>query len=272
MQDFEGLNLLITGSSTGLGAAAAIAAARRGAARVVVNYNSSAKEAEQVADEARAAGAEVVVVKGNVAEDSDCRALAAAAEPWGGLHALINNAGMTKFSPNHADLDGLEADDFLRLYRVNVVGAYQMTRACRGLLEAGARAAGRASAVVNVSSIAALNGTGSSVAYAASKGALNTMTLSLARALAPHIRVNALCPGLIDTPWFLKAPNGAENAAKMRAWALEAIPLRMASTAEDVADALLFLASPYSRNMTGERVEADAGFHLITPTPHRDAR
>ena len=272
MSDFEGMNLLITGSSSGLGAAAAIAAARRGARGVIVNYNSSAAEAEKVADETRAAGAEVKVVKADVAQDCDCRALAEAAAPWGGLHALINNAGMTKFAPNHADLDALEADDFLRLYRLNVVGAYQMTRACRGLLEAAAKAASRPSAVVNVSSIAALNGTGSSVAYAASKGALNTMTISLARALAPLIRVNALCPGLIDTPWFLKAPNGAENAAKMRAWAKEAIPLRVASTAEDVADSLLFLASPHSRNMTGERVESDAGFHLITPTPHRDAR
>jgi 3-oxoacyl-[acyl-carrier protein] reductase len=270
--DFEGLTLLITGSSSGLGAAAAVAAARRGARGVIVNYNSSAAEAEQVADETRAAGAEVKVVKANVAEDADCRALADAAAPWGGLDVLINNAGMTKFAPNHADLDALEADDFLRIYRLNVVGAYQMTRACRPLLEAAAKAISRPSAVVNVSSIAALNGTGSSVAYAASKGALNTMTLSLARALAPLIRVNALCPGLIDTPWFLKAPNGAENAAKMREWAKRDIPLRVASTAEDVADSLLFLASPHSRNMTGERVESDAGFHLITPTPHKDAR
>jgi 3-oxoacyl-[acyl-carrier protein] reductase len=272
MSDFDGLNILITGSSSGLGAAAAVAAARRGAKGVVVNYNASAAEAEKVADECRSAGADVKVVKADVAQDADCRALADAANGWGGLHALINNAAMTKFNPDHGNLDGLEADDFLRIYRLNVVGAYQMTRACRPLLEAGAKSVSRPSAVVNVSSIAALNGTGSSVAYAASKGALNTMTISLARALAPLIRVNALCPGLIDTPWFLKAPNGAQNAEKMRAWAKEAIPLRVASTAEDVADALLFLASPHSRNMTGERVEADAGFHLITPTPHKDAR
>lgn len=272
MSDFEGLNLLITGSSTGLGAASAIAAARRGARGVVINYVSSKAEAEGTADECRSAGAEVKVVQANVADDADCRKLAEAAGAWGGLHALVNNAATTKFNPDHANLDGLQAEDFLRIYGLNVVGAYQMVRACRGLLEAGAQAVSRPSAVVNVSSIAALNGTGSSVAYAASKGALNTMTISLARALAPLIRVNALCPGLIDTPWFLKAPNGAENAAKMRAWAKEAIPLKVASTAEDVADALLFLASPHSRNMTGERVEADAGFHLITPTPHKDAR
>jgi 3-oxoacyl-[acyl-carrier protein] reductase len=269
--DFEGLTLLITGSSSGLGAAAAVAAARRGAKGVVVNFHSSAAEAEQVADEVRAAGAEAKVVKANVAEDADCRALAAAAAPWGGLDVLINNAGMTRFNPDHANLDGLQAEDFHRIYALNVVGAYQMIRACHPLLEAAATARSRASAVVNVSSIAALNGTGSSVAYAASKGALNTMTISLARALAPLIRVNALCPGLIDTPWFLKAPNGAENAAKMRAWAERDVPLRKAATAEDVADSLLFLASPQSRNMTGERVESDTGFHLITPTPHREA-
>ena len=270
--DFEGQTLLITGSSSGLGAAAAVACARRGARGVVVNYHSSPAEAEKVADETRAAGAEVKVVQADVAQDTDCRKLAEAAAPWGGLHVLINNAGMTKFAPDHSNLDALEADDFLRIYRLNVVGAYQMTRACRPLLEAAAKAISRPSAVVNVSSIAALNGTGSSVAYAASKGALNTLTISLARALAPLIRVNALCPGLIDTPWFLKAPNGAENAAKMRAWAERDVPLRRAASAEEVADSLLFLASPQSRNMTGERVESDTGFHLITPTPHRDAR
>jgi 3-oxoacyl-[acyl-carrier protein] reductase len=272
MGDFDGLNILVTGAGTGLGAATALGAAKRGARGVLINYASSKTEAEGVADACRDAGAEARVVQANVADDADCRKLAEAAADWGGLHALVNNAGITKFSPDHSKLDALDAEDFHRLYAVNVIGAYQMIRACRPLLEAGAKAVGRPSAVANVSSIAALNGTGSSVAYAASKGALNTMTMSLARALAPLIRVNALCAGMIDTPWFLKAPNGAENAAKMRAWALEAIPLKMASTAEDVADCLLFLASPYSRNMTGERVEADAGFHLITPTPHRDAR
>ena len=130
-------------------------------------------------------------------QDDDCRRIAAAAEPFGRIDALFNNAGQTTFA-NHADLDAVSAENFARIYAVNVIGAFQMVRACRALLEA-APAPG---AVVNTSSIAGVTGIGSSVPYAASKGALVTMTLSLARALAPKIRVNAICPGYIDTPWF----------------------------------------------------------------------
>src|SRR5439155_360281 len=117
--------------------------------------------------------------------------------------ALINNAGTTKHMA-HENLDGLSAEDFQRLFSVNTIGPFQMVRAARSLLEAAAKASGRASAVVNVSSVAGISGIGSSIAYAASKGALNTITFSLARALAPLIRVNTVCPGYIDTPWFSK--------------------------------------------------------------------
>ena len=113
------------------------------------------------------------------------------------------------------DLDGLSAEDFQRIYAVNTIGPFQMVRAARALLEAGAKASGRASAVVNVSSVAGISGVGSSIAYAASKGALNTITLSLARALAPLIRVNTVCPGYIDTPWFTKG-RGEAGAKQVR--------------------------------------------------------
>jgi NAD(P)-dependent dehydrogenase (short-subunit alcohol dehydrogenase family) len=138
-----------------------------------------------------------------------------------------------------------------------------MVRAARSLLEAGAKASGRASAVVNVSSVAGISGVGSSVAYAASKGALNTMTYSLARALAPLIRVNTVCPGYIDTPWFTKG-RGAEAAAKVRDAVIAKVPLKLASKAEDLAGLVCFLATPPSSNMTGEVVRMDAGMHLIT--------
>ena len=114
------------------------------------------------------------------------------------------------------DLDGLSAEDFQRIYAVNTIGPFQMIRAARALLEAGAKASGRPSAVVNVSSVAGISGGGSSVAYAASKGALNTMTQSLARALAPLIRVNTVCPGYIDTPWFTKGRGEAGAKAGAR--------------------------------------------------------
>jgi 3-oxoacyl-[acyl-carrier protein] reductase len=256
----DGLCVIVTGSASGLGAATAAILAK-GGARIVVNYSSSQKEAEQTADLCRSAGGEVVVVQGDVSRDEDCRKIAAAAAPWGRLDALINNAGTTKHMA-HDNLDGLSMEDFQRIFGVNTIGPFQMVRAARSLLEAGATASGRASTVVNVSSVAGISGVGSSVAYAASKGALNTMTLSLARALAPLIRVNTVCPGYIDTPWFTKG-RGVDGAAKVRDSVVSKVPLKRASTAEDVAGLVCFLATPASSNMTGEIVRMDAGAHLI---------
>jgi 3-oxoacyl-[acyl-carrier protein] reductase len=256
----DGLCVIVTGSASGLGAATAAILAKDGA-RIVVNYASSQKEAEQTADLCRSAGGEVVVVQGDVSRDEDCRKIAAAAAPWGRLDVLINNAGTTKHMP-HDNMDGLSAEDFQRIFGVNTIGPFQMVRAARSLLEAGATASGRASTVVNVSSVAGISGVGSSVAYAASKGALNTMTLSLARALAPLIRVNTVCPGYIDTPWFTKG-RGVDGAAKVRDSVIAKVPLKRASTAEDVAALVCFLATSQSSNMTGEIVRMDAGAHLI---------
>jgi 3-oxoacyl-[acyl-carrier protein] reductase len=257
----DGLCAVVTGSASGLGAATAVLLAK-GGARIVINYSSSQREAEETADRCRSAGGDVIVVQGDVSRDEDCRKIAAAAASWGRLDVLINNAGTTKHVP-HGDLDGLSTEDFQRLFGVNTIGPFQMLRAARSLLEAGANAAGRAASVVNVSSVAGISGIGSSVAYAASKGALNTITISLARALAPLIRVNAVCPGYIDTPWFTKG-RGVEGAAKVRDAVVAKVPLKRASSAEDVANVVCFLASPQSGNMTGEIVRIDAGAHLIT--------
>jgi 3-oxoacyl-[acyl-carrier protein] reductase len=257
----DGLCAIVTGSASGLGAATAQMLATSGA-RVVVNYSNSKTEAEATADLCCSAGAEVVVVQGDVSRDEDCRKIAAAASAWGRLDVLVNNAGTTKHVPHH-DLDGLSAEDFQRIFAVNTIGPYQMVRAARALLEAGAKASGRPSAVVNVSSVAGISGGGSSVAYAASKGALNTMTLSLARALAPLIRVNTVCPGYIDTPWFTKG-RGEEGAKQVRDSVVAKVPLKVASSAQDIAQLVCFLATPASSNMTGEIVRMDAGLHLIT--------
>ena len=256
-KDFDGFVVVVTGASTGLGRAIAIETASRGAAAVVVNYASSKDEAAETARLVEAEGARAVLVQGDVGEDADCRKIADAAKAFGRVDALFNNAGTTVFAPNHADLDAVSADDFLRLYRVNVVGAYQMVRAARALLEA----AGQPGAVVNTASIAAVTGIGSSVPYAASKGAMTTMTLSLARALAPRIRINAICPGFIDTPWFGKAMP-EERVQRIREGTAASVPLKVASTAEDIAGAAVFLAAPASRHITGETLLVDAGLHL----------
>ena len=258
----DGLCAIVTGSASGLGAATAEILARSGA-RLVINYSSSQKEAEATAEVCRKAGAaEVLVAQGDVSRDEDCRKIVAAAAPWGRLDILVNNAGTTKHVA-HADLDGLSAEDFQRLYGVNTIGPFQMVRAARSLLEAGAKASGQPSAVVNVSSVAGISGVGSSIAYAASKGALNTMTLSLSRALAPLIRVNTVCPGYIDTPWFTKG-RGEAGAKQVRDSVVAKVPLKVASTADDIAQLVCFLAMPASSNMTGEVVRMDAGMHLVT--------
>src|ERR1700759_432139 len=256
----DGFCAIITGSASGLGAATAAILAKDGA-RIVINYSSSQKEAEETADLCRSAGGDVVVVQGDWSRDEDCRKIAAAAAPWGRLDVLINNAGTTKHVPHH-DLDGLSSEDFQRLFGVNTIGPFQMVRATRSLLEAAAKQSGRASSVVNVSSVAGISGIGSSVAYAASKGALNTITYSLARALAPLIRVNTVCPGYIDTPWFTKG-RGEEGAKQVRDMVVGKVPLKVASTAEDVAAVVCFLATSASSNMTGELVRIDAGLHLV---------
>jgi NAD(P)-dependent dehydrogenase (short-subunit alcohol dehydrogenase family) len=257
----DGLYAIVTGSASGLGAATAGLLAR-GGARIVINYSNSKTEAEATAEACRKAGAaEVVVVQGDVSRDEDCKKIAVAAAPWGRLDVLVNNAGTTKHVAHH-DLDGLSAEDFQRIYAVNTIGPYQMIRAARALLEAGSKVSGHASSVVNISSIAGISGGGSSVAYAASKGALNAMTLSLARALAPAIRVNSVCPGYIDTPWFTKG-RGEAAAKQVRDAVVARVPLKVASTAEDIAQLVCFLAGPASSNMTGECVRMDAGMHLI---------
>lgn len=256
MRDFEDKIVLITGASTGLGAALAVGAATRGAKAVILNYSKSAAEAEATAAAVRAAGADAILAQGDVAEDGDCRAIVAAANKYGRIDALANNAGITKFAPKHGDLDALTREDFERLYAVNVIGPFQMLRAARPLLEASDRAA-----VLMVSSIAGVAGIGSSVAYAASKGALNTMTLSLARVLGPKIRINAICPGFIDTPWHGKLMP-TDVVDKMREASKHNTPLKAASTPEDIADAGLFFLSDASRHVTGETLLIDAGLHL----------
>jgi len=249
--------VIVTGSASGIGAAVAISLAQA-RARVVINYARSEAEAREVAAAAERAGGEVRVVRGDVANDADCRTLAQAAlDAWGRIDILVNNAGTTTFA-NHGDLDALTAEDFARIYAVNVTGAYQMTRACRGALRESH------GAIVNVSSIAGIAGVGSSVAYAASKGALNTMTLSLARALAPEIRINAVCPGYVATPWFEKR-FGEARFAQITAEQAQATPLKRAGEPQDIADAVLYLASPAARHITGVMLVVDGGMHLSLP-------
>ena len=242
---------LITGASSGIGAATARELAKRGW-RVAVNYAHDKARAEAVAAECKG-----IAVQADVSRDADCRRLARTVlDEWHAIDALVNNAGTTKVMA-HEDLEGLSAEDFERIFALNVIAPFQMVRACRDALK---KSRG---AVVNVSSVAAVLGTGSSVAYAASKAALETMSLSLARALAPEIRVNVVAPGHTNTPWH-PAVRGAERAAEVERRYASIAPLKSVSEPDDVADAIAWLITG-ARRVTGEVIYVDGGMHIAAP-------
>jgi 3-oxoacyl-[acyl-carrier protein] reductase len=243
---------IVTGGGTGIGAATVRMLAARGVC-CVVNYASSREDAEAVAAEV---GNGAVAVKADIVEDAACRALAEAAlDAFGRIDFLVNNAGRTKFA-NHEDLDALDAEDFVDIYRLNTVAAFQMVRACVPAMREQ-----DASAVVNVASVAGVFGMGSSVAYAASKGALITMTKSLARVLAPQIRVNAVAPGYVGTGWFEKRL-GAEGFERLNQNVASRVPMGFAAGPDDVAGPIVQLLDPIARAITGEVTLLDAGGHL----------
>lgn len=246
---------VVTGSSAGIGAATVRLYAERGW-NVVVNFSRDPAPAEAVAAECRALGAEVLVAKANVAEDAECRALADAVQQrFGRCDVLVNNAGTTKFVALR-NLDGLSAEDFQRIYAVNVIGAFQMVRALAPLLKAHPPAA-----VVNVASIAGLTGVGSCLAYAASKGALNTMTLTLARVLGPEVRVNAIAPGFVETAWLQNGMGAERYNAGAEAYKQRAT-LAAIIQPEDVARAAWYLGVDALKT-TGEVLAVDAGARMF---------
>ena len=248
---------VVTGSSSGIGASTARLYAGNGW-NVVINCSRDEAPAQEVAGECRALGAEALVVRADVSDDAQCREMAAEVEAvWGRADVLVNNAGTTKFVALK-DLDGLSADDFQRIYSVNVIGAFQMTRAFAPLLRKNLGAG-----VVNISSIASFMGTGSSIAYMASKGALNAMTAGLARALGPEIRVNGIAPGLVETPWMQQGLGTERYAATVQAYQGRAV-LDAVLSPDDVAEAAWWLGAG-AQKTTGEVLLLDAGFRLTRP-------
>lgn len=246
---------IVTGSSRGVGAACVNQLAQRGW-NLVVNYSRSAEQAEQVAQQCTVAGAEVLLQQADVTRDADCVQLVAdTVARFGRIDALVNNAGTTKFV-NHHELGGLDAEDFQHIYATNVIGAFQMTRAARPYLQKAA-----AASVVMMASIAGIKGIGSSIAYAASKGAMITMTRSLARVLGPEIRVNAICPGAIQGQW-LRDGLGEQAYDKAMSSLSQALPLARVATAEDVAHAIIACIESMPMT-TGETLLLDGGHHLL---------
>jgi 3-oxoacyl-[acyl-carrier protein] reductase len=242
---------VITGSSSGVGAASAILFAKRGW-NVCVNYSRDGTPAERIAAACREQGAEVLVERADVSDDAQCVRFAASVKAKFGLcDTLVNNAGTTKFVDLKA-LNGLDAADFQTIYGVNVIGPFQMIRAFAPLLEQA-----EAPAIVNVSSIAPLIGGGSSLAYIASKGGLNALSLTLARTLGPKIRVNVVAPGMIDSPW-LRNGLGPERFELMRKSYESASALNSLVLPEEVAEAIYYLGAVATRT-TGEVHVVDGG-------------
>jgi len=238
---------LITGSGTGVGRACAVQFAARGY-DVVINYSRSKSEAEATAESVAASGGRVLVQPCDVSDDQAVRSMLTVVEAeFGRLDVLVNNAATTHFV-DHQDLEGMTEAMWDRILDVNLKGPFFVTRAASKLLTAG-----NGGAVVNVSSVAAESGKGSSIAYCASKAGLNTTTKSLARVLAPKVRVNAVCPGPIDSRWIRQGnPN----------WAIEKMvagfPIPRASQPSDIADVVIFLAID-AKMVTGQLLFVDGG-------------
>lgn len=234
--------VLITGSTSGIGEATALAFAARGD-RVVFNSVSSVAAGEKLA----AQTPDALYVQGDVANAADCdRLIAETLARFGRLDILVNNAGRTRVIP-HTDIDAASVDVFREIFEVNVFGTWQLIqKALPSLRES-------RGSIVNVTSIAGVRPTGSSIPYAASKAALNHLTVLLAKSVGPEVRVNAVAPGLIDTPWTADwdAIRGAVSAIA---------PLKRSGQPSDVADVVVDLAG--AAYVTGQVVVVDGGLTL----------
>jgi NAD(P)-dependent dehydrogenase (short-subunit alcohol dehydrogenase family) len=246
--------VLVTGGASGIGAATVRQFLAQGWT-VVVNYfqESEAAIAKQLVGEASAGSTRGLAVRGDVGIDEDCRRMAQEAMArFGRIDALVSCAGTARMVPQH-DLDALTLDDFLQAATVNTAGPFQIVRACVPALRAAH------GSVVIVSSYGAITGTGSSIAYAASKGATNTLTLSLARLLAPEVRVNAVCPALVEGGFVQRLdPELFERRAAVQR---ERAPLKRVGEAPEVAADIYWLTAG-ARLMTGAVLMLDAGLHL----------
>jgi 3-oxoacyl-[acyl-carrier protein] reductase len=235
---------LVTGAATGIGRAVAVRFAARGLA-VAINYSRSEKEAEETLAEVRRHSVPAILCKANVGDDKAVRAMVARCrDELGGLDVLVNNAGTTRFI-DHADLEALTDEVWDEIFQVNMKGTFYGCRAAFPLMrESGG-------SIVNVTSVAGLQGLGSSIPYAASKAALNCLTKSLARSFAPKVRVNAVAPGPVLTRWLADHQDMVERS-------LQGTPLGRAATPDDIADAVVFLAMDTTL-ITGQVLVVDGG-------------
>lgn len=250
--ELECKSALVTGGSRGVGAATAKLLIEEGC-KVAINYRASKDEAEQTAGELRSLGGEVITIAGDVAVDADCRRMVAeVAIAFGGLDILVNSAGTTRFI-DFPNLDDVTDEVWDAILGTNVKGVFQCARAAAPFLKQSGEGV-----IVNVASIAAYIGAGSSIPYCASKAAVVNLTVSLARTLCPEIRVNGVAPGVIDGEW-LRRGLGDSFEEVLAAKAAEA-PLQKVSKPEDVATAIMAMIK--ADLITGQTLTVDAGAML----------
>jgi 3-oxoacyl-[acyl-carrier protein] reductase len=235
---------LVTGAATGIGRACAVRLAREGLA-VAINYSRSEQEAQETLEQVQQHDVPALLCRCNVADDRGVRAMVARCrDELGGLDVLVNNAGTTQFI-DHTDLEALTDEVWDEILGVNLKGTFYACRAAMPLLQE------RSGCIVNVTSVAGLQGHGSSIPYAASKAALNCLTKSLARAFGPQVRVNAVAPGPVLTRWL------ADHMDMVERW-LPLTPMQRAASPDDIADAVLFLALGNTL-VTGQVLVVDGG-------------
>ncbi len=246
---------LVTGAATGIGRSAALALAKNGY-DVVINYSRSEKAAKATAKDAEAAGARTLVYRCDVSDDTRVRAmLEATQKEFGRLDVLINNAGTT-IDVESKNLDGVKVDDWNRVFAVNVLGLFLVTRAAAPMLRQSPNGC-----IVNTCSIAGLRPSAQPLPYAASKAAVANLTKTLANALGPEIRVNAVAPGWMEGDWMKRTL--AENYDGLMARRARSTPLKRCCTADDVAETMLSLINS-NRFVTGEIIIIDGGFSSTT--------
>jgi NAD(P)-dependent dehydrogenase (short-subunit alcohol dehydrogenase family) len=252
--ELAGRVAIVTGGGTGIGRATSVRLAKGGAKAVVINYSRSKEEAHATAREVESCGAEAVLHQASVADESQVRAMVAAAvERFGRLDVLVNNAGTTHFIP-HPDLDALTDEVWNDILSVNLKGTFFCCRAAAPELKK------TGGAIVNIGSIAAHRASGSSIVYAVSKAGVLQLTRALALALAPEVRVNSVSPGLVSTRWFSRRFGDEAAAAQEETFARQT-PLRRIATPDDVAQVVVALLE--NDLITGQDVVIDGGKNVL---------
>jgi 3-oxoacyl-[acyl-carrier protein] reductase len=257
IMNLSGKVAILTGAGRlkSIGASTAILLAQNGC-NILINCRNHKEQAEQVVDQCRQLGVDATFFMGDLTQESVCQSMAEFTQNrWGRADIIINSMGFTKSAP-YEDLSGLTADDFSKMYAINATAPFLVIQAFQKMLKKSGDAC-----IVNVSSSSSLTGKGSSIAYASSKGALNTLTLALAQALSPEVRVNAVCPSFVDSSWWDEAFLGREDQYKSLINSMQSNNLlNKVLTPIDVARTILSIIQ--NSLMTGEIVRLDAGAHI----------